>query len=142
MIPASKHPNPDEGRANVVASISVGGVAGLVAAVAWAVLVLILGLVFVNLFRVLESTKMLIDGIREETVPLLSEVKTTVSGVNRELERADGLLESAGHIAKSGERLAHVVEQAVSSPLIKVIAFGAGASRAVRRLRKHGKGGE
>ncbi len=126
----------------MVASISVGGVAGLVAAVAWAVLVLILGLVFVNLFRVLESTKMLIDGIREETVPLLSEVKTTVSGVNRELERADGLLESAGNIAKSGERLAHVVEQAVSSPLIKVIAFGAGASRAVRRLRKQGKDGE
>jgi uncharacterized protein YoxC len=120
----------------VVGSISVGGVAGLIAAVAWAVLVLVLGLVFVNLFRVLESTKMLIDGIREETVPLLSEVKTTVSGVNRELDRADGLLESVGNIAKSGERLAHVVEQAVSSPLIKVIAFGAGASRAVRRLRK------
>ena len=126
----------------MVASISVGGVAGLIAAVAWAVLVLVLGLVFVNLFRVLESTKMLIDGIREETVPLLAEVKNTVTGVNRELERADGLLESAGNIAKSGERLAHVVEQAVSSPLIKVIAFGAGASRAVRRLRKPSKVGE
>ncbi|HEV8420167.1 MAG TPA: DUF948 domain-containing protein [Actinomycetota bacterium] len=124
----------------MVGSISVGGVAGLIAAVAWAVLVLVLGLVFVNLFRVLESTKMLIDGIREETVPLLSEVKTTVTGVNRELDRADGLLESVGNIAKSGERLAHVVEQAVSSPLIKVIAFGAGASRAVRRLKKDKKG--
>jgi uncharacterized protein YoxC len=126
--------------ADVVAAISVGGVAGLIAAIAWAVLVLVLGLVFVNLFRVLESTKMLIDGIREETVPLLSEVKTTVTGVNRELDRADGLLESVGNIAKSGERLAHVVEQTVSSPLIKVIAVGAGASRAMRRLRKDGKG--
>ena len=120
----------------MVASITVGGIAGLIAAVAWAVLVLVLGVVFLNLFRVLESTKMLIDGIREETVPLLSEVKTTVSGVNRELDRADGLLESAGNIAKSAERVANVVEQTVSSPLIKVIAFGAGASRAVRRLRK------
>jgi uncharacterized protein YoxC len=125
----------------MVASISVGGVAGLIAAVAWAVLVLVLGVVFLNLFRVLESTKLLIDGIREETVPLLSEVKTTVSGVNRELDRADGLLESAGNIAKSAERVANVVEQTVSSPLIKVIAFGAGASRAVRRLRKD-KGGD
>jgi uncharacterized protein YoxC len=125
----------------VVASISVGGVAGLIAAVAWAVLVLVLGVVFLNLFRVLESTKLLIDGIREETVPLLSEVKATVSGVNRELDRADGLLESAGNIAKSAERVANVVEQTVSSPLIKVIALGAGASRAVRRLRKD-KGGD
>jgi uncharacterized protein YoxC len=123
----------------VVASISVGGVAGLIAAIAWAFAVLFLALVFVNLFRVLESTKMLIDGIREETVPLLSEVKTTVSGVNRELDRADGLLESAGNIARSAERVAHVVEQTVSSPLIKVVALGAGASRALRRLRKDGK---
>jgi hypothetical protein len=117
----------------------VGGAAGLIAAVAWAVLVLFLGLVIVNLFRVLESTKMLIDGIRQETIPLLSEVRTTVVGVNRELDRTDGLLESVGNIAKTGERLAHVVEQLVSSPLIKILAFGAGASRAFRRLRKDGE---
>lgn len=121
---------------------SLGGWAAIVFASFWGLLVIVLGLVFVNLFRVLESTKMLIDGIREETVPLLSEVKTTVSGVNRELDRADGLLESVGNIAKSAERVAHVVEQTVSSPLIKVVAFGAGASRAVRRLRRDKKNGE
>ena len=37
---------------------------------------------------------------------------------------------------KSAERVSKVVEQAVSSPLIKVIALGAGASRAARRFRK------
>jgi uncharacterized protein YoxC len=115
---------------------SLGGVAAIVAAFVWLVLVLFLGLVFVNLFRVLESTKMLIDGIRQETVPLLAEVKTTVTGVNREMDRVDGMLESATKIAKSAERVSAVVEQAVSSPLIKMIAFGAGASRAARRLRK------
>ena len=111
----------------------------MVAALAWALMVLFVGLVFVNLFRVLESTKMLIDGIRQETVPLLSEVTTTVTGVNKELDRADGMLESAGNIVKNAERISSVVEQAVSSPLIKVIAFGAGASRAVRRLKKEKK---
>ena len=111
----------------------------MIAALAWFVMVLFLGLVMVNLFRVLESTKMLIDGIREETVPLLSEVKTSVTSVNKELERVDGMLESVGKIAKSAERVSHVVEQAVSSPLIKVIAFGAGASRAAKRLGKKKK---
>ncbi len=115
---------------------SIGGIAAMVAALAWALMVLFVGLVFVNLFRVLESTKMLIDGIRQETVPLLSEVTTTVTGVNKQLDRADGMLESAGNIMKSAERVGSVVEQAVSSPLIKVIAFGAGASRAARRLKK------
>jgi uncharacterized protein YoxC len=118
---------------------SIGGVAAMIAALAWFVMVLFLGLVMVNLFRVLESTKMLIDGIREETVPLLSEVKTSVSSVNKELDRVDGLLESASKIAKSAERISSVVEQAVSSPIIKIIAFGAGASRAVKRLGKKKK---
>ena len=118
---------------------SIGGIAAMIAALAWFLMVLFLGLVMVNLFRVLESTKMLIDGIREETVPLLGEVKTSVTSVNKELDRVDGMLESAGKIAKSAERISSVVEQAVSNPLIKVIAFGAGATKAVRRLRKKGK---
>jgi uncharacterized protein YoxC len=115
---------------------SLGGIAAIVAAFVWLVLVLFLSLVFVNLFRVLESTKMLIDGIRQETVPLLAEVRTTVTGVNKELNRVDTMLDSATKIAKNAERISSVVEQAVSSPLIKIIAFGAGASRAARRLRK------
>jgi hypothetical protein len=120
----------------VVAAVSLGGVAAIILAAFWALLVLFLALVMVNLFRVLESTKMLIDGIRQETVPLLGEVRTTVSSVNKELERADGVMESAGKIAKSAERLVGVVEQTVTSPLIKIMAVGAGASRAVRRLRR------
>ena len=115
---------------------SLGGIAAIVAALVWLVLVLFLGLVFVNLFRVLESTKMLIDGIRQETVPLLGEVRTTVTGVNKEMDRVDGMLDSVSKIAKNAERISSVVEQAVSSPLIKIIAFGAGASRAARRLKK------
>jgi hypothetical protein len=115
---------------------SLGGWAAIFFAAFWGVLVIVLGVVFIGLFRVLESTKMTIDETRQEIVPLLSEVRTTVTGVNREMDRVDGLLESATKIAKSAERVSSVVEQAVSSPLIKIIAFGAGASRAARRLRK------
>lgn len=115
---------------------SWGGLAGLIAAIAWAALTLFIIFVMLQVFRMLESTKMLIDGIRQETVPLLSELTTTVRGVNKELDRVDGLLESAGKIAQNAERLSSVVEQTVSSPLIKLVAFGAGAARAVRRFRK------
>jgi uncharacterized protein YoxC len=107
----------------------------IVLAAFWGLLVLFMSLVLVNIFRVLESTKMLIDGIRTETVPLLGEVKVTVQGVNRELDKVDGLLASAGNITKSVERLSSVVENTVSSPLIKVAAFGAGAARAMKRFR-------
>jgi uncharacterized protein YoxC len=107
----------------------------IVLAAFWGLLVLFMSLVLVNIFRVLESTKMLIDGIRTETVPLLAEVQVTVKGVNRELDRVDGLLASAGNITKSVERLSSVVENTVSSPLINVAAFSAGAARALKRFR-------
>jgi hypothetical protein len=115
---------------------SLGGIAVLVAAIVWGALVVVLFFVFIQLGFVLQSTRSLVDGIRQETVPLLSEVTTSVSNVNKELDRADGILESAGNIARSAERVTSVIEHAVSGPLIKVIAVSAGASLALRRLRK------
>ena len=114
---------------------SAGDVALVVLAAFWGVLVLFLALVLVNVFRMLESTKILIDGIREETVPLLGEVKTTVSSVNKELDRVDGMLESVGHITKSIERIAGLAEQTVSTPLVKIISLSAGLTRAAKRFR-------
>jgi uncharacterized protein YoxC len=120
----------------VIASFSAGDISLIVLAAFWGLLVLFLALVLLTMFRVLESTKMLIDGIRSETVPLLGEVKHTVEGVNKELERADTIMESAGKMTKSVERITVVVEQTVSNPLIKFAAFAAGASRAFRRVKK------
>ncbi len=111
-------------------------VALLLLASGWLVLVVFLAVVMFSTFRVMESTKTMIDGVREETVPLLAEVKTTVVSVNRELERADTIIESAGKIAGSASRITTVVEQTVSNPLIKLAAFTAGAQRAIRRLRR------
>jgi hypothetical protein len=119
-----------------VIGISAGGVAAIIAAGVWGVLALVLAYMVFKTAVLLDSTTKLVDGIRQETVPLLSEVTTTVTSVNKELDRVDGMVESAGNIVRSAERLSSVVEQAVSSPLIKVIAFSAGASRAVRRLQR------
>jgi hypothetical protein len=96
----------------------------------------VLAYALIQLAVMAKVTALLVDGIRQETVPLLSEVTTTVSSLNKEMDRVDGMLESAGHIVKSAERVTSVVEQTVSSPLIKVAAFGAGATRAFRRLSK------
>ena len=118
---------------------TAGDTALIVLAAFWGLLVLGLCVVLLNTFRVLESTKLLIDGIREETVPLLGEVKGSVERANRELDRVDVMLESAGNIVKRVEKISGLVEQATSSPLMKIIAFGAGMSKAKSRLRG-GKG--
>ena len=67
----------------MIAALDGGDVALIVLSAFWGLLVLFLCVVLVNTFRVLESTKLLIDGIREETVPLLTEVRGSVERTNR-----------------------------------------------------------
>lgn len=118
----------------MIAALDGGDVALIVLAAFWGLLVLFLCVVLINTFRVLESTKMLIDGIREETVPLMREVKTSVEKANRELDRVDGMLVATGEIVGRVQRIAGLVEQAVSSPLSKLIGVGAGVRAAASRF--------
>jgi hypothetical protein len=115
---------------------SLGGIAAIVFAVFFAAAMLGLVYVFIRVAGLLDQTSLTIGETRQEIVPMLHEVTGTVQGVNKELERVDGMLESVGNIVKSGERIVGVVEATVSSPLIKVAAAGAGFSRALGRLRK------
>ena len=115
--------------------MSAGDWALIILAVFWAVLVVFLALLSVSLFRVLASTRELIDGLRTETVPLLAEVRTTVTSVNHELENADRLVVSAANITGTVERVSKLVELFVSTPLIKGISYGYGAQRALRRFQ-------
>ena len=119
-------------------AMSAGGVAAIIAAVVWAVVAVFISLVMVNVFRVLESLKLTIDETRGQTMPLLGEVRATVQEVNKELDQVDGALGSVKGIIKNAERLSSVVEQTVSSPLIKLAALGAGLAGpcgAARRSR-------
>ncbi len=96
--------------------------------------------VLLNTFRVLESTKMTIDAFRQETVPLLREVKTSLEKTNRELDRVDTMLTSATEIVSRAEKLTGLVQEAASSPLVKVISFGAGLRKGVGKARGGKKG--
>ena len=116
--------------------ISAGGWAALIAAIAWAVLVTFLVLAIVRTLRVLESTHALVETMRQQTGPLLQDARTTMSSVNRELDKADEMVDSSGRIVKRAERVTAVLEQAIATPLIKVIALSAGLSRAWRSVRE------
>ena len=124
----------------MLVAASGGDIALIILAAFWGLLVLFLCVVMLNTFRVLESTKMLIDGVREETLPLMGEVKVTVQNVNKELERVDGMLESAGSIVARVERISGLVEQAASSPLVKFIGFSAGLKNFASRMGGKDKG--
>lgn len=124
-----------------ILATGTGDLALMILAGFWALLVLFLCYLLVKTVTVIQSTQMLIDGIRQETVPLLSEVKGSVERANRELDRVDGMLVSAGEIVTRVEKLSGLVEQAASSPLIKVISFGAGLRKAASRFSGGKKSG-
>ena len=118
---------------------TAGDTALIILAAFWGALVLFLCLVLVNTFRVLESTKMTIDAMREETVPLLREVKTSIEKTNREIDRVDIVSESAGRIVGRVERLSGLIEEAATSPIVKLIALGAGVKKAARAPPRSGR---
>ena len=119
----------------LIAALDGGDVALIVLSAFWGLLVLFLCIVLLNTFRVLESTKMTIDTMREETVPLLREVKGSVERTNRELDRVDTMLVSATEIVGRVEKLSGLVEQAAASPLVKVISMGAGIRKGFSKAR-------
>ncbi len=110
-------------------ALSAGDTALIILAAFWGLLVLFLCIVLLNTFRVLESTKMMIDATREETVPLLREVRGSVERTNREIDRIDGILERV-------ERVSGLIEQAAASPLVKIISVGPGRKKGASRFKK------
>ena len=115
--------------------MSAGDWALLILAIFWAVLVVVIAFVSVKLFQVLDSTRGMIDGVRTETVPMLSDVRTTVTTVNQNLEHTDTIVVSAGKITHSVERITTLVDQLVSLPLIKAISWTYGFQKGVKRFR-------
>ena len=109
-------------------------------AIAWTIVAFLVGalvvvvcVVMANLFRVLTSTKDLIDGVTRQTVPLLGEVNTTVALVNQELVRVDGILATAEGVTSSVGNLVTTVSNTVTSPLVRLSAFAYGLRKAASR---------
>lgn len=102
----------------------------------WGLAVIVLSILVVNLFRVVSSLKALVDGVTQETVPLIHDLGATVKGVNREIERVDGIMASVQTVTKNVETISHAVQAAVSNPLVKALAFAAGARRAAKKFKE------
>ncbi len=100
----------------------------------------------VVLLRVLDSMKSLraeVVSLRQETGPLLAELrastdeaKVTMAEARDDLERFDRVLGSAEAISGAVAGSGRVARVALSTPMIKTAAIATGTTRAVRRLRR------
>jgi hypothetical protein len=97
-------------------------------------------------YRVLDTMRSLrseVESLRQETGPLLVEMrsstadaKATVAAARGDLERVDRVLGSAEAISGAVAGGSRVARVALSTPMIKTAALATGTTRAVRRFRR------
>jgi uncharacterized protein YoxC len=119
----------------VAAGLNAKDYAVMVLALAFALAGLALALVMLKLFQVVASLRELVDGVTKETVPLIHDVDQTVKGVNTEIERVDSIMASTQHVVKNVETISETVKVTVTNPLVKALAFFAGARRASKKFK-------
>ncbi len=113
--------------------VDVGDVVGLVFAIFFAILVLALCFLLVRLTRVIDETRQLVLGITDKTVPLLGEVTTSVTHVNKELVRVDAITANVQSISANVSSLTALFAATLGSPVIKVAAFSYGVRKAAHK---------
>ena len=113
----------------------MNAVAIAVAVVSAVVVVVLLGAAL-SLRRSARDLRLLAEEMSHHAAAVIDAAEETISRAQGELARVDDLIGSAEAITETvgtASRLAHAT---VATPLIKLLAFGAGTARAGRRLRR------
>lgn len=113
--------------------------AAVLVAIVSLVAVAVLVLASLSLLRTMRELREVVDVLRTQTLPMVGDLRAAVSQAGNELERVEGILDTAERISDTMDSASRLTFRALSPPLIKTISFMAGARRAGWRLR--GRGG-
>jgi hypothetical protein len=115
--------------------MTAGDLAVVLAAVLCSIGFAALIVVLLRVLDLLKALRVEVAELRQETRPLLSDLRESVDGARDDLERFDRVLGSAEAISDAMSSTTRVTRAAFSVPVIKTIAFASGGRRAARRLR-------
>jgi uncharacterized protein YoxC len=113
--------------------VHAGAIAGLIAAGAFVLLVLLLAIPLFKLGKTLDEATLAIRKTHEGAAPLLSGAQTTVANVNNQLSQLEDITRGVGSITTNAAALTSLVSSTVGSPLIKVAAFSYGVRSTVKK---------
>lgn len=115
--------------------MSLGDIAGLIAAIAFVLLVGALAVPLLKLGRVMDEARRSLAEVTDHTVPVIDEAATTISSTNGQIAKVDTVTTAAAEVSTNVSALTSLVAATVGAPLIKVAAF----SMAVRGLFRRGE---
>ncbi|MEP7036455.1 MAG: DUF948 domain-containing protein [Actinomycetota bacterium] len=121
--------------------MSIGDIAGVIAALAFAYLVARLGGLVGKAGKVLDETRIGVRGISEQTVPLLSQVTETVASTNDQIVRLDTITANVSSMSTNMNALTSLFAATLGSPVVKVAAFTYGVRSALTGPKGRGARG-
>ena len=116
--------------------MTAGQIAALIAAGAFVLLVLLLAIPLIKLGRTLDEATIAIRKAHENSDPLFKGANTSLTHVNTQLERVDGITANAQAVTGNVSALSSVFTATLGGPLVKAAALSYGVSKAVRARRK------
>jgi len=118
--------------------VSIGDVAGLIAAIAFVGLVGFLGFVSLKVAAVLDETRSSVKELTDHTLPMLDEAAKVVASSASQMDKVDTVTTAAAQVGENVSALSSLVTATVGAPLLKVAAFSYGVRRALAGLRAGG----
>jgi hypothetical protein len=122
--------------------MSAGQIAALVAAGAFVLLVILLAIPLIKLGRTLDEATIALRKTHEGSGPLLDGANTTITHVNTQLRRVDGITSDARAVTGSVSALTSVFTATLGGPLVKTAALSYGLSKAIKARRAGKDAGE
>ncbi|SNR51638.1 protein of unknown function [Haloechinothrix alba] len=117
-------------------------VAVLVAAGAFVLLVVLLAIPLIKLGRTLDEATIAIRKAHENSDPLMHGANDTITHVNTQLERVDGVTANVQQVSSNATALSSVFTATLGSPLVKAAALSYGVTKAIRARRARGEQGK
>jgi len=106
--------------------MSATDLAAIVLAVVCLAATVVLVLAVQSLVRTMRELRGVVDELRDQTLPMLADLR---SGV----ERVDNVITTAERITETVDAASRLTSRAITPPLIKTVSFMAGARRVLHR---------
>ena len=121
--------------------MTVSDIAGLIAAIAFVLLVGFLAAPLIKLAHLFDATAKSVEEATDHAVPILDEARETVRGANVQLERVDSVTTSAAQVSRNVSALTDLYASVLGKPLIAVASAAYGIKRGLRKIFREPKHG-
>ena len=111
--------------------MSGAAIAALIAAIAFALLVLMLAIPLLKLGRTLDEATLAVRTTHEGAAPILAEAQATVTQLNAQLGELEGIAKNVNSMTTNVAAMTSVVSSTLGSPMIKAAAFTYGVRKTV-----------